>query len=225
MPIVRDRLYQDQHICSGIRTARSIMGNGQSAQNVEDMPCGYRVLGVQPNSPASKVGLVSFFDFIVASRGELRGLSRRLANCMPRDASPAPEVDSASRRRLQVSGQRASLDCKPQLIGQMITARSPDSFPLMTSTLALAAMGPLLFHSTSPSRLQFAGHRRRAATRVVSTIFTPADAKTAAINHGCTLRSIETYARQYHELSRVFQSTRTSVVAPPCLEPVSLRPR
>ena len=28
---------------------------------------GYRVLGVQPNSPASQAGLVSFFDFIVAS--------------------------------------------------------------------------------------------------------------------------------------------------------------
>lgn len=32
--------------------------------------CGYRVLGVQPNSPASKVGLVSFFDFVVAADGK-----------------------------------------------------------------------------------------------------------------------------------------------------------
>ena len=31
---------------------------------------GYRVLGVQPFSPAAKVGLVSFFDFIVAANGE-----------------------------------------------------------------------------------------------------------------------------------------------------------
>lgn len=46
------------------------MGNGQSGQKVEDIPCGYRVLGVQPNSPASKVGLVSFFDFIVAAEGK-----------------------------------------------------------------------------------------------------------------------------------------------------------
>ncbi|CAN0452243.1 unnamed protein product, partial [Phaeothamnion confervicola] len=30
---------------------------------------GYRVLGVQPNSPAGAVGLVSFFDFIVAANG------------------------------------------------------------------------------------------------------------------------------------------------------------
>jgi hypothetical protein len=30
---------------------------------------GYRVLGVQPNSPASRVGLVSFFDFIIAANG------------------------------------------------------------------------------------------------------------------------------------------------------------
>ena len=43
------------------------MGN---AQAMEQGSCGYRVLGVQPNSPASKVGLVSFFDFIVAADGE-----------------------------------------------------------------------------------------------------------------------------------------------------------
>lgn len=30
---------------------------------------GYRVLGVQPNSPAAVGGLVSFFDFIVAANG------------------------------------------------------------------------------------------------------------------------------------------------------------
>ena len=30
---------------------------------------GYRVLGVQPNSPASTAGLVSFFDFVVAANG------------------------------------------------------------------------------------------------------------------------------------------------------------
>lgn len=42
------------------------MGNAQAAELGK---CGYRVLGVQPNSPASKVGLVSFFDFIVAADG------------------------------------------------------------------------------------------------------------------------------------------------------------
>lgn len=31
---------------------------------------GYRVLGVQPSSPASNVGLVSFFDFLVSANGE-----------------------------------------------------------------------------------------------------------------------------------------------------------
>ncbi|CAM9742630.1 unnamed protein product [Ectocarpus sp. 12 AP-2014] len=43
------------------------MGNSQGA--AQPGKCGYRVLGVQPNSPASKVGLVSFFDFIVAADG------------------------------------------------------------------------------------------------------------------------------------------------------------
>eukprot|EP00639_Heterosigma_akashiwo_P037919 CAMPEP_0194709644 /NCGR_PEP_ID=MMETSP0296-20130528/2410_1 /TAXON_ID=39354 /ORGANISM="Heterosigma akashiwo, Strain CCMP2393" /LENGTH=221 /DNA_ID=CAMNT_0039607039 /DNA_START=104 /DNA_END=766 /DNA_ORIENTATION=+ len=43
------------------------MGNGSSAEELESV--GYRVLGVQENSPASKVGLVSFFDFIVAANG------------------------------------------------------------------------------------------------------------------------------------------------------------
>ena len=32
---------------------------------------GYRVLGVQPNSPASKAGLVSFLDFLVGADGKM----------------------------------------------------------------------------------------------------------------------------------------------------------
>lgn len=32
---------------------------------------GYRVLGVQPNSPASKAGLVSFLDFLVGAQGQM----------------------------------------------------------------------------------------------------------------------------------------------------------
>jgi hypothetical protein len=32
---------------------------------------GYRVLGVQPNSPASAAGLVSFFDFLVGANGKM----------------------------------------------------------------------------------------------------------------------------------------------------------
>jgi predicted metalloprotease with PDZ domain len=43
------------------------MGNSASQEEIESV--GYRVLGVQPNSPASVAGLVSFFDFIVAANG------------------------------------------------------------------------------------------------------------------------------------------------------------
>ena len=32
---------------------------------------GYRVLGVQPNSPASKAGLVSFLDFLVGAQEQM----------------------------------------------------------------------------------------------------------------------------------------------------------
>ena len=44
------------------------MGNAESA--APEATYGYRVLGVQASSPASKVGLVSFFDFIVEANGE-----------------------------------------------------------------------------------------------------------------------------------------------------------
>ncbi|GKY90612.1 hypothetical protein MPSEU_000034800 [Mayamaea pseudoterrestris] len=56
------------------------MGNSNSSNNIEDDDAadnldpfngidtlGYRVLGVQPNSPASKAGLVSFLDFLVGA--------------------------------------------------------------------------------------------------------------------------------------------------------------
>ena len=43
------------------------MGNGSSHEESEKV--GYRVLGVQPNSPAEKGGLVSFFDFIISANG------------------------------------------------------------------------------------------------------------------------------------------------------------
>ena len=52
------------------------MGNAQGGD--KEGKCGYRVLGVQPNSPASKVGLVSFFDFIVAADGEFRVLEQNV---------------------------------------------------------------------------------------------------------------------------------------------------
>ncbi|KAL3805774.1 hypothetical protein ACHAW5_000024 [Stephanodiscus triporus] len=58
------------------------MGNGASSPEPEDYPdefakfdgvetLGYRVLGVQPNSPASVAGLVSFLDFLVGCNGEM----------------------------------------------------------------------------------------------------------------------------------------------------------
>ena len=71
-----------ENICSTRRTEQRLpclvwvlvtMGNAQAAELCK---CGYRVLGVQPNSPASKVGLVSFFDFIVAADGECSCLAR-----------------------------------------------------------------------------------------------------------------------------------------------------
>ena len=43
------------------------MGNSTSQEELSKV--GYRVLGVQPNSPAEKGGLVSFFDFIVEANG------------------------------------------------------------------------------------------------------------------------------------------------------------
>lgn len=43
------------------------MGNSPSQEEIEKV--GYRVLGVQENSPASRCELVAFFDFIVAANG------------------------------------------------------------------------------------------------------------------------------------------------------------
>lgn len=44
------------------------MGNS-SSDEIDTDKVGYRVLGVQSNSPACKGGLVSFFDFIVQANG------------------------------------------------------------------------------------------------------------------------------------------------------------
>mmetsp|Transcript_15144 Transcript_15144/g.47570 ORF Transcript_15144/g.47570 Transcript_15144/m.47570 type:complete len:257 (+) Transcript_15144:8-778(+) len=53
------------------------MGNSVSAEEAEAV--GYRVLGVQPKSPASGAGLVSFFDFVVECDGvELKELDSTL---------------------------------------------------------------------------------------------------------------------------------------------------
>lgn len=42
---------------------------GNKASSFEEEEVGYRVLGVQEDSPAAKGGLVSFFDFIIAANG------------------------------------------------------------------------------------------------------------------------------------------------------------
>jgi hypothetical protein len=43
------------------------MGTGVSSEEKEKV--GYRVLGVQPSSPASSAGFVSYFDFILSANG------------------------------------------------------------------------------------------------------------------------------------------------------------
>jgi C-terminal processing protease CtpA/Prc len=45
------------------------MGNSSGSTVEHSDKVGYRVLGVQPESPAAKGGLVSFFDFIVSANG------------------------------------------------------------------------------------------------------------------------------------------------------------
>ena len=54
------------------------MGNSTSTEhedennNIENIETlGYRVLGVQPNSPSSKAGLVSFFDFLLGCNNQM----------------------------------------------------------------------------------------------------------------------------------------------------------
>ncbi len=52
------------------------MGNGPSNGHEDHQfdgctTLGYRILGVQPDSPASRAGLVSFFDFLVGVNGQL----------------------------------------------------------------------------------------------------------------------------------------------------------
>lgn len=38
-------------------------------EELEAAYCGFRVLGIQEQSPASRVGFVSFFDFILEANG------------------------------------------------------------------------------------------------------------------------------------------------------------
>ena len=94
-------------IAQHTRTHARISPQGQGASAEEADATGYRVLGVQPNSPASDVGLVSFFDFVVAVDGvELRELDstfidkikaarpRRLRSFAPRDAPTQQQTGS-----------------------------------------------------------------------------------------------------------------------------------
>ena len=54
---------------------------------------GYRVLGVQPDSPAAKAGLVSFLDFLVGCDGKmLMGSGEDLEPGMEYDDVDLPEV-------------------------------------------------------------------------------------------------------------------------------------
>ncbi|KAJ1461439.1 GRASP55/65 PDZ-like domain-containing protein [Pelagophyceae sp. CCMP2097] len=67
------------------------MGNGMSQEEADSV--GYRVLGVQPASPASAVGLVSFFDFVVACNNvPLKDLDSTFINMIKdaEDKKPLP---------------------------------------------------------------------------------------------------------------------------------------
>lgn len=69
------------------------MGNAASAEEGgEDDPLdpfdgidtlGYRVLGVQPDSPASEAGLVSFLDFLVVCDLEKQSTNESIASPQP----------------------------------------------------------------------------------------------------------------------------------------------
>lgn len=63
---------------------------------------GYRVLGVQPSSPASEAGLVSFLDFVVGADGQmLLGSGAQLQAGEEYDDVDFPALlkDAASSRR------------------------------------------------------------------------------------------------------------------------------
>ena len=91
-------------IAQHTRTHARISPQGQGASAEEADATGYRVLGVQPNSPASDVGLVSFFDFVVAVDGvELREL----------DSTFIDKIKAARPRRLRSFAPRVRPDARP----------------------------------------------------------------------------------------------------------------
>ena len=58
------KILRDRGVQESFKHGRGFMGNS-AGKSVDQN--GFRVLGVQPSSPAAQVGLVSFFDFIVAA--------------------------------------------------------------------------------------------------------------------------------------------------------------
>lgn len=51
------------------RARRSSSADGGDGELLETAFCGFRVLGIQEQSPASRAGFVSFFDFILEANG------------------------------------------------------------------------------------------------------------------------------------------------------------
>lgn len=86
------------------------MGQGASQEEIESV--GYRVLGVQPNSPASNAELVSFFDFVVAANNyPLKVLDQKFVEMIKESESrPLPltifNIKSETTRDVVITPQR-----------------------------------------------------------------------------------------------------------------------
>jgi S1-C subfamily serine protease len=75
-------------IASTRAAALEDMGQAPSQEELDSV--GYRVLGVQPNSPAATAGLVSFFDFVVAANScPLKVLDQKFVD-MIKDSEDKP---------------------------------------------------------------------------------------------------------------------------------------
>jgi GRASP55/65 PDZ-like domain len=98
-------------------------GSEQTSENdatfnlVEDDPfdgietLGYRVLGVQPDSPASKAGLVSFLDFLIGCNDQmLLGSGEHLQPGMEYDDIDLPSLLNENKgKELEFCTYRANL--------------------------------------------------------------------------------------------------------------------
>lgn len=60
-------LADEERVSSGSRARRS--SSADDGELLEAAYCGFRVLGIQEQSPASRAGFVSFFDFILEANG------------------------------------------------------------------------------------------------------------------------------------------------------------